>query len=44
MRFSFSRCRYEYVGTPERNIKAIRLYEMLGFGPIFRIHFYEKEI
>ena len=37
-------CRYVYVGTPERNIKAIRLYEKLGFEPIFRIHFYEKKI
>ena len=37
-------CRYAYVGTPERNIKAISLYEKLGFEPIFRIHFYEKKI
>ena len=37
-------CRHAYVGTPERNIKAIRLYEKLGFRPIFKIHIYEKEI
>ena len=37
-------CRYAYVGTPERNIKAIKLYEKLGFEPIFRIHFYEKKL
>ena len=37
-------CRYAYVGTSERNIKAIRLYEKMGFEPIFRIHFYEKKI
>jgi GNAT superfamily N-acetyltransferase len=42
--FKMHGCRYAYVGTPERNIKAIRLYEKLGFEPIFRIHFYEKEI
>ena len=42
--FKMHGCRYAYVGTPERNIKAIRLYEKLGFEPIFRIHFYEREI
>jgi len=42
--FKMHGCRYAYVGTPERNIKAIRLYERLGFGPISRIHFYEKKI
>jgi ribosomal protein S18 acetylase RimI-like enzyme len=36
-------CRHAYVGTPERNIKAISLYEKLGFRPIFKIHIYEKE-
>ena len=42
--FKMHGCRYAYVGTPERNIKAIRLYEKLGFEPIFRIHLYEREI
>jgi len=36
--------KYAYVGTPERNIKAIRLYEKLGLKPIFKIHFYKKQI
>jgi ribosomal protein S18 acetylase RimI-like enzyme len=42
--FKAQGCRYAYVGTPERNIKAIRLYESLSFEPIFKIHFYEEEI
>ena len=37
-------CEYAYVGTPERNSKAIGLYEGLGFRPIFRIRFYERDI
>ena len=41
--FKANGCKYAYVGTPERNIKAIRLYEKLGFKPIFKIHVYEKE-
>jgi ribosomal protein S18 acetylase RimI-like enzyme len=37
-------CRYAYVGTPKRNYKAIRLYEKLGFTPIFKIYFFVKQI
>lgn len=35
-------CDHAYVGTPQSNHAAIRLYEKIGFRPIFKISFYEK--
>ncbi len=35
-------CEYVYVGTPQSNHNAIRLYEKVGFHPIFKISLYEK--
>lgn len=37
-------CDYAYVGTPQSNHAAIRLYEKIGFRPIFKIRFYEKKV
>ncbi|HUS77461.1 MAG TPA: GNAT family N-acetyltransferase, partial [Patescibacteria group bacterium] len=37
-------CEYVYVGTPQSNHNAIRLYENVGFNPIFKISFYEKKL
>ncbi|UCD43792.1 MAG: GNAT family N-acetyltransferase [Candidatus Bathyarchaeota archaeon] len=35
-------CEYAYVGTPQSNHAAINLYEKIGFRPIFKIIFCEK--
>ena len=35
---------YAYVGTPEINTPAIRLYKKAGFEPLFRILNYEKKL
>ena len=43
-RFRERDCEYAYVGTPRSNQKAIKLYEKLGFRPIFYINFYERMI
>ena len=37
-------CRYSYVGTPETNEGAIRLYKKAGYNPVFKIINFEKEL
>ncbi|UCH56582.1 MAG: GNAT family N-acetyltransferase [Candidatus Bathyarchaeota archaeon] len=37
-------CRYSYVGTPESNKGAIRLYEKAGYRPVFKVVDFERAI
>jgi len=43
-RYKERKCEYAYLGTPRINHKAIRLYEGLGFKPIFYVYRYEKRL
>jgi len=37
-------CKYSYVGTPKTNHPAIRLYQKVGYKPVFELRSFEKTL
>lgn len=42
--FKIHRCKYSYVGTPITNNPAIRLYQKLGYKPVFELVSFERTL